>query len=424
MTDTPLHEVASQNQQRKRVATLWASWQIGAQTLWAYTGALAVDLGATGTQQSMVTGVQTLGNASMQWAWGSLSDRFGRRPFLFLGLLAVGITAALIPFASTAWGLILLLLVPTIVGSASIPAWNGLLGDITTMVGRGRFVGIITAIGTLLSAMALVVIGFVATTLGLGGIAEYQVPMYVSAASLAVAVICVLVLTETLRPTKRRLFLIRESIRETPNFVRFLIINVLFFAAMGGAWPLFPIITRGILNVDLFLIGIFTAFFSLSSGIAQLSGGTLTDRFGRKPMLFISRATIFVAPLFHSLGAITGNIWFLVPSNITGGFLTGLFIVSSTAWLLDSSPKQHRGTVVALFNFFTGIASFFAAMVSGFILDYLSLTIDFASAVVLMMLIIVVFRIITSMGYLTVNETLVKTPAPTIPLVPGPERAP
>ncbi len=79
---------------------------------------------------------------------------------------------------------------------------------------------------------------------------------------------------------------------------------------------------------------------------------------------------------------------------------------------------------MALFNFFTGIASFFAAMVSGFILDYLSLTIDFASAVVLMMLIIVVFRIITSMGYLTVNETLVKTPAPTIPLVPGPERAP
>lgn len=424
MTDDYLPTEESPDQQRVRVASLWSSWQIGANLLWAYTGALAVDLGATGIQQSMVTGVQTLGNASMQWAWGSLADRFGRRPFLFLGLLAVGITAALIPLAQTAWQLILLLLVPTIVGSAAIPAWNGLLGDITTMKGRGRFVGIITAIGTISAAIALVIIGFLATTLGLSGIAEYQVPMYVAAISLGVAVICVLVLTETVRPSKRRVFQIRESIEKTPRFVHFLIVNTLFFAAMGGAWPLFPIINRGILNVNLFLIGILTAIFSLSSGVAQLTGGPLTDRFGRKPMLFVSRSLIFTAPLLTTLGAITGNIWFLVPSMISGGFFTGLFIVSSTAWLLDSAPKQYRGTVVALFNFFTGVSSFAAAMISGFVLDVLVLTIPYATAVIMMMLTIVIFRILSSIGYLTVNETLVTTPAPTIPRVPGPEHAP
>ncbi len=412
------------DQQPIRVAALWSSWQIGANLLWAYTGPLAVDLGATGIQQSMVTGVQTLGNASLQWVWGSLADRFGRRPFLLLGLLAVGITAALIPFATTAWLLILLLLVPTIVGSAAIPAWNGLLGDITTMRGRGRFVGIITAIGTISSAIALVTIGYLATSLGLSGLAEYHVPMYVSALAMGVAMICVLILTETVLPSKHRVFNLRQSIRGTPKFIHFLLVNTIFFAAMGAAWPLFPIITRGILNVNLFLIGIFTAIFSVSSGIAQLTGGALTDRFGRKPILFVSRSVIFVVPLLHSLGALTGNVWFLVPSQIGGGLLTGLFIVSSTAWLLDSAPKKYRGSVVALFNFFTGASSFAAAMVSGFVLDILVLSIPYETAVILMMLTILVLRIITSMGYLTVNETLDKIPAPTIPRVPGPERAP
>jgi MFS family permease len=424
LTDDQPPKEEPRNQQPVRVASLWSSWQIGANLLWAYTGALAVDLGATGIQQSTVTGVQTLGNASMQWAWGSLTDRFGRRPFLALGLLAIGMTAALIPFAQTAWQLILLLLVPTIIGSAAIPAWNGLLGDITTMKGRGRFVGIITAFGTIASAIALVIVGFFAVTIGLTGLAQYQVPMYLAAIASGIAVICVLVLKETVRVSKHRVFQIRESMKTTPKFVRFLVINVIFFAAMGAAWPLFPIVTRGILHVDLFLIGILTALFSISSGIAQLAGGVLTDRFGRRPIIIISRSLIFVAPLSSAIAAITGNIWFLVPLNITGGFLTGLFIVSSTAWLLDSAQPIYRGTVVALFNFFTGVAAFCAAMVSGFVLDYLVLFIPYATVVIMMMLAIVVLRIVASIGYLGINETLVKVPAPTIPRVPGPERAP
>ncbi|MFW9935231.1 MAG: MFS transporter [Candidatus Thorarchaeota archaeon] len=424
LTDDPPPENEPLNQQSLRVASLWSSWQIGANLLWAYTGALAVDLGATGVQQSTVTGVQTLGNASMQWAWGSLTDRFGRRPFLFLGLLAIGMTAALVPFALNAWQLILLLLVPTIIGSAAIPAWNGLLGDITTMSGRGRFVGIITAIGTIASAISLVVVGYFAVTVGLTGLAQYQVPMYVGATSMAIAVIIVLVITETVRPSKRRVFQIRESVKRTPHFVRFLVINTLFFAAMGAAWPLFPIVTRGILQVDLFLIGIFTAIFSICSGIAQFLGGYLADRFGRKPMLIIGRTMIFLAPLNSALGAITGNIWFLLPLNIAGGFLTGLFIVSSTAWLLDSAPKVYSGTVVALFNFFTGLSAFCAAMVSGYVLDYFTLFLPYAAVVISMMLIIVVIRIIMSLGYFAINETLVRVPAPTVPQVPGPERAP
>jgi DHA1 family multidrug resistance protein-like MFS transporter len=412
------------DQQKLRIAALWSNWQISANLLWAYTGALAVDLGASGLEQSLVTAVQTVGNSSLQGVWGSLSDRFGRRPLLFLGLLAVGMTAALIPLARTAVQLILLLLVPTIIGSAAIPAWNGLLGDLTTIHGRGRFVGIITAVGTVSSAIALVIIGFVATTIGLSGIAQYQVPLYVSAVIMIIAIVCIFTLRETVQRTKRHLFNFRKASKGTHQFGRFLFINGIFFAAMGGAWPLFPIITRGILGLDLFQIGMLTALFSLCSGLAQITGGWLCDNLGRKPVIFISRFLIFLAPLSHALGALTGNIWFLVPSNVFGGFLTGLFIVSSTTWLLDSAPKPHRGSIVALFNMVTGVASFLAALASGFILDTLSLIWYRSLVVILMMAAIVILRILTSFGYLIINETLVKKAISPIPAVAEPIKAP
>ncbi len=392
------------NQQRVRLAALWSSWQIGGNLVWSCTGVLAATLGATGIEQSLVTGTRTLGNASLQGLWGSLSDRFGRRPFLFIGLLAVGMTAALMPLARTALELILLLLVPTIVGSAAIPAWNGLLGDITTLERRGRFIGVITAIGTVASAVALFVVGYYTVSLGLTGASQYYIPLYTSAVITIIALVCVLCLRETMQRTKRSVFNFRAAVKGTPHFLPFLLINAIFFCAMGSAWPLFPKIT--VLYANVFQVLLLTALFSLCSGVTQILGGTLIDRLGRKGILFISRFLIFLAPLSHAMAAITDNIWFLVPSQVFGGGLTGLFIVSSTAWLLDSSPVKDRGSITALFNLVTGITSFVGAIIAGFVFDWLALFWDVKSVLIMMMLTIVVIRVITSTGYIAVNETL------------------
>jgi MFS family permease len=404
MKDNQLDRIEPSNQQKVRLAALWSSWQIGANLVWSCTGVLADTLGATGVEQSLVTGTRTLGNAALQGVWGSLSDRFGRRPFLFLGLLAVGMTAALMPLATTAFELILLLLVPTIVGSAAIPAWSGLLGDITTLKRRGRFIGIITAIGTAASAVALFLVGYYTVSLGLTGASQYYVPLYTSAVITIIALVCVLCIRETIQRTERRIFNFRSASRGTPRFRSFLLINAIFFCAMGAAWPLFPKITN--LYANVFQVLLLTALFSLFSGATQILGGTLIDRFGRKGVLFTSRFLIFLAPLSHAMAAMTDNVWFLVPSQVFGGGLTGLFIVSSTAWLLDSSPAEDRASVTALFNFVTGVTSFAGAMIAGFILDWLMLLWDKKTVLIVMMLTIVVIRIITSTGYIAVSETL------------------
>ncbi len=406
MEDDQPETIEPSNQQKVRLAALWSSWQVGANLVWSCTGVLADTLGATGVEQSLVTGTRTLGNASLQGVWGSLSDRYGRRPFLFIGLLAVGMTAALMPLATTAFELILLLLVPTVVGSAAIPAWNGLLGDITRLEKRGRFIGIITAIGTVASAVALFLVGYYTVSLGLSGASQYYIPLYTSAVITVIALFCVLCVSETMQRTKRSLFNFRASVRGTPRFLPFLLINAIFFCAMGAAWPLFPKITN--LYANVFQVLLLTALFSLCSGVTQILGGVLIDRHGRKGILFISRFFIFLAPLSHAFTAITNNVWLLVPSQVFGGGLTGLFIVSSTAWLLDSSPVKDRASVTALFNLVTGVTSFVGAMIAGLVLDWLVLYWDKKVVLIMMMLTIVVIRIITSTGYIAVSETLPK----------------
>jgi MFS family permease len=408
MVESESKDQGSPDQQKVRLATIWSSWQISANLLSAYLGILAVDLGATGLEQSMVSGVQTLGNASLQSVWGNLADRFGRRPFLFLGLLAIGMTAAFMPFAPNAITLIILLLVPTVIGSAAIPAWNGILGDLTTIKARGRFIGTIQVIGTIASAVALIVVGYFAINIGIITFAEHQLPFLVAAASIFIAIICVLCLRETLHREKDVTNGFRKVIAATPHFSHFLLVNAVFFLVMGAAWPLFPVVTRGILLADDFQIALLTALFILCSGAAQILGGLLTDRFGRKPILFISRFLIFLAPLSHMLGAVTLNIWFLVPSNIAGGVLTGFFVVSSTSWLLDSSPGEIRSSVVAVYNVVSGVTSFIGAIITGFIADFLSLSMGYFSAVILLLFVIIFLRILVSTSYLTVNETLVK----------------
>ncbi|MFX1564096.1 MAG: MFS transporter, partial [Promethearchaeota archaeon] len=196
MVDNAGNDEESPDQQKLRLTTLWSSWQIGANIIWAYVGILAVDLGATGLEQSMVSGVNTLGNASLQSVWGNLADRFGRRPFLFLGLLAIGMTAAFMPLAPNSLSLIILLLVPTVIGSAAIPAWNGILGDLTTASSRGRFIGAIQVIGTIVSAVVLIIVGYYTINISIVFLAPHQLPFIVGAASIFIAIICTLSLHE------------------------------------------------------------------------------------------------------------------------------------------------------------------------------------------------------------------------------------
>ena len=59
---------------------------------------LSVELGATYTQQSLVSSIRSLGNSVLQSFWGSKSDKHGRKPFLILGYVIFILGCCIIDF--------------------------------------------------------------------------------------------------------------------------------------------------------------------------------------------------------------------------------------------------------------------------------------------------------------------------------------
>jgi len=76
---------------------------------------------------------------------GRLSDRWGRRPVICLGLLSSGLVACFFPLAPSLWVLSLAWLVEALCSSAAVPAQDALVSDLTGGSVRGRAYGVYAA---------------------------------------------------------------------------------------------------------------------------------------------------------------------------------------------------------------------------------------------------------------------------------------
>ena len=105
---------------------------LGLNLLGTYLDYYAIFLGSTPFIQSILVSSRNLGNNILQFLWGNLSDRRGRRFFLFSGFMIYGITTLIFILTRSPFMLIFIVIIQTVLGSMIIPAWNGLLGDLST----------------------------------------------------------------------------------------------------------------------------------------------------------------------------------------------------------------------------------------------------------------------------------------------------
>ncbi len=129
--------------------------------------------------------------------WGSLSDRFGRKPFLILGVLGNGIAMLFFGLSTQLWMLFASRALSGILSSATLPTAMAYIGDSTSSENRGGGMGVIGA------AMGM---GMVLGP-GLGGWlagTSLATPFFVAAGLSAVALIFIIViLPESLSPDQR-----------------------------------------------------------------------------------------------------------------------------------------------------------------------------------------------------------------------------
>ncbi len=341
-----------------------------------FTGAYAVKLGASSSDMGWFQSSTNLSNNLMQVFWGRLSDRIKRRiPFIVFGTTILSALWIPMIFVANATQLIILLAVQALVGSMATPAWTALIGDLVPSLKLGRANASINLWSAVGSVAATLLAGFLMIAVG-GSIHQiFFIPLIVAAVCGIASSLVMFKIKEKKNGEKLNL---RENLtsdivkvvshaKKTPRFMKYCYVDgtVQFF--MSISWPLFSITEIRVLNASMLQL----AFLSIGQTVVRIVfqgwAGRLADSVGRKPLLIFFRFGLVTVPLAYAL---VRDVNTLIIVSLFWGFVNALGGASATAYILDVSPEESRGSFIAMYNLIVGGITFIGSLIGGYLSDF------------------------------------------------------
>ena len=338
-----------------------------------FTGAYAVRLGASSSDMGWFQSSTNLSNNLMQVFWGRLSDSTKRRiPFIVLGTTILSLLWIPMIFVANSTQLILLLVVQSLVGSMATPAWTALIGDLVPSIKLGRAnasMNLWSAVGSVAATMGSGLIMF-----AVGGSIHQIVliPLVVAAASGIVSSVVIVKISEKETGEKLRLrknlmldmIKIVSQVKNSKTFFRYCYVDGVVQFFMSISWPLFSITQINILNASMLQLALLSVGQTVVQIVFQSWAGRLADSIGRKPLLIFFRFGLLSVPLAY---AFAPSINSLIIIGLFWGVINALGSASQTAYLLDASPDESRGSFIAVYNLIVGIITFVGSLVGGYL---------------------------------------------------------
>ena len=132
-------------------------------------------------------------------------------------------------------------------------------------------------------------------------------------------------------------------------------VSLVMATRMLGLFMLFPVIsvyaTNDYNNTTPFLIGLAIGIYGLTQAFFQIPFGYLSDRFGRKPLLYIGLCLFFFGSI---LAAISTDIIYVILGRALQG--SGAISAVLMAFLADSISEENRSKANAFVGFQIGLA--------------------------------------------------------------------
>ncbi|SFR38311.1 TCR/Tet family MFS transporter [Litoreibacter janthinus] len=152
--------------------------------------------------------------------------------------------------------------------------------------------------------------------------------------------------------------------------ITFILITVLIDAmGIGLILPVMPQLIQDVGHTDIsgaaIWGGILSAVFALMQFMFSPTVGSLSDRFGRRPVLLVSNATM---ALDYVLMALAGTIWLLLIGRIIGG-LTAATHATANAYMADVSPREKKSQNFGLIGAAFGIGFVLGPVVGGLLAE-------------------------------------------------------
>jgi DHA1 family multidrug resistance protein-like MFS transporter len=292
---------------------------------------------------------------------GFLADRVGRKKVIVLGsgMLVPSLFACTI--APNVFWVIGAYFVQIFSISLSQPAFTALVADMSRLSSRGRAFGRFNLFWIGSAVPAPFVGGFLADSMGL------RFPFIVAVLMAFVGLVASLGLAGISSGTARTSEVIAEGEDEKilMPFGRVLLlfgtIGLLSGLASGLLMPLNRLYPMEKLHVNATELGlVFSLGFALVTTLVQIPGGTLTDKFGRKPiMLFSLLGAPFVVALAYT-GSLSEYILATAGSMVFGNIAAPAY----QAWQMELVPCSKRAVASGLINTLSGIGMFCGPFVS------------------------------------------------------------
>lgn len=344
---------------------------------------LVVTLGGTGLEMGGLMAIFSAMQFLFSPMWGSLSDRFGRKPILMLGVLGNGISMVALGLSTQLWMLFAARGLAGVLSSATLPTAMAYISDSTDENNRGGGMGVIGA------AMGLgMVLGPGAGGL-LGGI-SLQAPFYFAAILSLIAMIAVwIILPESLKPEYREIKVklhgpqlgVMWSSLFGPLAFLFLSAFLISFA-LTNFEGIYAFYARERYGYGPETIGIILTAIGIVSVIAQ---GTLTGIATRK----LGEVNVIKISLMAS---VVGFLVMLLATNLAMVILTSSFFILANAMLrpavsslISRRTTQGQGVAMGLNNAYMSLGRVVGPLWAGIVID-INLFYPFISGAIILLI--------------------------------------
>lgn len=375
----------------------------------AYAQLYAVFIQATPFLLSIITSIRNLIQLAVQSPFGRLSDRFGRKPFLVLGLFVTALMSFIYPLITDPIIFLGAMIIYSFAFSIFTPSWMAMLGDTSKESKRGSYIGRITTISVIFTMCVFLVSGWVVPFISVDYAQQYNIIFRIGAFGFFVAGILALFMKETapknLENHSNLKFNLKKSLvntfrplKENPAFRRFVLVCALMDFAMSSGWPIFIFVRERYASPTEY--SFMWAAFMICQVCSLVIGGYLIDKRGKR-IGFWGRRVMFLVPvvLFFARNWIELTI-----SNIIGGFGYGLYFVTINAYIIDSASEEAKGHYVGAYQLIMGIVTFIGSISMGIVTEILISFVGKWSAIYTMLLIVVVLRFIGGVAFFFVDE--------------------
>jgi MFS family permease len=155
---------------------------------------------------------------------------------------------------------------------------------------------------------------------------------------------------------------------------------VLFLFTLGNASDAFLLLRASSLGVAAAHIPLLWAAHHVVKSLANLRGGALSDRLGRRPLIVAGWGVYAVVYLAFAQASSAWHAWALF---LMYGVYYGLTEGVEKAFVADLVPDRLRGTAFGWFNFTLGMAALPASLIFGILWDLYGATTAFGVSAVL-----------------------------------------